>query len=142
MNDLGKGDGTYRAVGGTEGVRDLVDAFYDQMATDPRYKIIWDMHPSDRDTSRDKLTRFLCAWMGGPRLYNEKYGAISIPGVHAHLPISEEEKSLWLNCMHDALHKLEHSQPLIDYLLTQFAVPASRIVSAVGNKKDAQQKNK
>lgn len=127
---FGTGDSTYRAAGGTEGVRALVDSFYDRMGSTPKYKTIWDMHPDDREMSRDKLARFLCAWMGGPRLYKEKYGAISIPGVHAHLPITEHEKSLWLDCMHDALIEQKHDPALIDYLLPQLAIPASRIVSA------------
>jgi hemoglobin len=126
----GKADATYLAVGEQKGVSALVDRFYEIMASDPKYRVIWDMHPPQRDVSRDKLSRFLCAWMGGPRLYKEKYGAISIPGVHAHLPISNEEKSMWLDCMRDALHSQGHEQALIDYLIKQFEVPAGRIVTA------------
>ena len=126
----GNGDATFQAVGGQEGVTALVDRFYELMGTNPDYKVIWDLHPPDRDMSRDKLTRFLCAWMGGPRLYKEKYGAISIPGVHAHLPITEAEKAQWLNCMGDALNSLGVQQELSSYLLEQLAIPAGRIVSA------------
>ena len=126
----GTGDATFQAVGGRAGVTQLVDRFYELMGTNPDYKVIWDMHPPDRAMSRDKLTRFLCAWMGGPRLYKEKYGAISIPGVHAHLAITEAEKAQWLSCMNEALHTQGFDHPLIDYLLTQLAVPAGRIVSA------------
>ena len=126
----GEGDATFQAVGGLEGVTAVVDRFYELMGTNPEYKVIWDLHPPDRALSRDKLTRFLCAWMGGPRLYKQKYGAISIPGVHAHLPITETEKAQWLNCMSDALHSLDFQHELITYLLEQLAIPASRIVSA------------
>ena len=126
----GTGDATYRAMGEQTGVTALVDEFYAIMEQQPRYKVIWEMHPPDRATSRDKLTRFLCAWMGGPRLYKEKYGAISIPGVHAHLPVTEFEKDLWLDCMNEALQSMDLEQPFIDYLLTQLSVPARRIVDA------------
>ena len=130
----GEGDATFQAMGGEAGVRALVDEFYTTMENTTEYQRIWDMHPPDRDTSRDKLSRFLCAWMGGPRLYREKYGSISIPGVHAHLPITMQEHDMWLNCMRDALKQRARvtSLPndLIDYLLVQFAVPAGRIVAA------------
>jgi len=126
----GTGDATFQAVGGRQGVTALVDRFYELMGTKPAYKVIWDLHPPDQTMTRDKLARFLCAWMGGPRLYKEKYGAISIPGVHAHLPITAAEKSQWLNCMDDALQAQGYDQPLIDYLLEQLAIPAQRIVDA------------
>ena len=45
------------------------------------------MHPQDLAPARDKLTRFLCGWLGGPKLYAEKYGSIVIPQFHARWPI-------------------------------------------------------
>ena len=75
----GTGDATYQAAGGEAGIRALVDSFYDIMESDPAYREIHAWHPADGQLSRDKLARFLCAWTGGPRLYREKYGPISIP---------------------------------------------------------------
>lgn len=130
----GVGDSTYQAAGQQAGVRKLVDTFYDIMGTSPEYQTIWDMHPSnnpgDRERSRDKLSRFLCAWMGGPRLYKEKYGAISIPGVHAHLPITAAEHDQWLACMGEALSQQDYPTDFCAYLLKQLAIPAGRIVIA------------
>ena len=130
----GEGDATYQAAGQEAGVRQLVDTFYAIMGSNAAYKTIWDMHPNtapdDREISRDKLARFLCAWMGGPRLYKEKYGAISIPGVHAHLPITRAEHDQWLACMSEALERQDYPADLRSYLLTQLAVPAGRIVQA------------
>jgi len=130
----GKGDATYQAAGQERGIRRLVDTFYEIMGSNAAYKTIWDMHPhaapDDRAVSRDKLSRFLCAWMGGPRLYKEKYGAISIPGVHAHLPITPIEHDQWLACMNEALERQAYPADLRSYLLTQLGVPAGRIVQA------------
>lgn len=129
----GEGDATYQAAGQEAGVRRLVDTFYNIMGTSEAYQTIWNMHPNaapdDRERSRDKLARFLCAWMGGPRLYKQKYGAISIPGVHAHLPIRAEEHDQWLSCMSDALEQQDYPATLRTYLLKQLAVPAGRIVA-------------
>lgn len=123
----GVGDATFRAAGGEPGIRTLVDAFYDIMAASPDYATIWSWHPGDNDVTRDKLARFLCAWMGGPRLYAEKYGPISIPGVHAHLQVTSVERDQWLNCMREALSLQDYPADLVEYLLRQLAVPAERI---------------
>ena len=56
----GTGDASFRAAGGVEGLRALVDNFFDRMGADERFRTIWDMHPDDKEMSRDKLARFLC----------------------------------------------------------------------------------
>jgi hemoglobin len=126
----GSEDASYKAAGEYEGIKQLVDNFYDIMSELNESKKIRDMHPSDLEVSRDKLTRFLCAWTGGPRLYKEKYGAISIPQVHAHLTIGSAEKSAWLLCMGKALAKQGYPQEFQDYMITQLAVPAERCRNA------------
>ena len=123
----GEGDTTFQSAGGEAGIRKLVDSFYDIMSSNPRYQRIWDWHPPDHEVSRDKLTRFLCAWMGGPRLFSEKYGPISIPGAHAHLGVTAHERDLWLACMGEALAEQDYPEPLVKYLLKELAVPAERI---------------
>jgi hemoglobin len=63
-------------------------------------------------------------------LYKEKYGAISIPQVHAHLTIGSAEKSAWLLCMGKALARQDYPQEFQDYMLTQLNVPAERCRNA------------
>ena len=126
-HEYGKADATYIAAGGEPGVRALVDAFYDIMGTDQNYREIFIMHPEVNEVSRDKLARFLCAWTGGPRLYAEKYGAISIPGVHAHLAISSDHRDQWLGCMAQALQHCEYPEAFQSYMLEQLAIAAARI---------------
>lgn len=126
----GSEDATYKAAGEFEGIKQLVDDFYDIMSEFKESKKIRDMHPTDLEVSRDKLTRFLCAWTGGPRLYKEKYGAISIPQVHNHLTIGSEEKTAWLNCMKKALAKQNYPIDFQEYMITQLSVPAERCRNA------------
>lgn len=128
---FGQGDNTYNACGGIEGVRTLVDKFYDAMETLPEAARIRAMHADDLSISRDKLTHFLSGWMGGPRSYREHYGPINIPSAHRHLPIQEEDKDAWLSCMRHALDQQDHYSPELKmYLLEQLAFPAERIVEA------------
>ncbi|MGB1580523.1 MAG: globin, partial [Nevskiales bacterium] len=89
--------------------------------------------------SRDKLARFLCGWMGGPRRYAEKYGPINIPGAHSHLGIGPAERDQWLHCMEEALAMQDYPDSLKQYLAEQLAVPAGRIL-AVSEKLRAESK--
>ena len=101
----GVGDASFQAAAGEAGIFKLVNDFFDRMESDERFSTIWHMHPDDKEMSRDKLARFLCGWLGGPRLYNEKYGAIGIPRVHAHLAIATPERDQWLTCMSESVQQ-------------------------------------
>lgn len=126
----GQEDATYQAAGKYEGIKKLVDDFYDIMSELNASQHIREMHPENLEVSRDKLTRFLCAWTGGPRLYREKYGPISIPQAHSHLTIGSAERDAWLLCMKKALAKQDYPQAFQDYMITQLAVPAGRCMNA------------
>jgi hemoglobin len=123
----GFSDNSFQAAGGTNGIRQLVDDFYLEMDALPEAAIIRKMHKTDLTESRDKLTLFLCGWMGGPRSYQEKYGNINIPRSHMHLPIGEAERDAWLLCMERAIAKQGYSPEFSIYLLEQLRIPAERI---------------
>lgn len=124
---FGHEDATFQAAGGEQGIHQLVDSFYAVMGRNPEYARIFKWH-RDVPEARDKLARFLCGWMGGPRRYREKYGPINIPQAHAHLNVTSVERDMWLNCMAEALAEQPYSDELRSYLITQFGVPAQRIV--------------
>lgn len=123
----GKGDASFQAAGREPGIRHLVDDFYDRMAADTRFVTIHNMHPDDNETSRDKLARFLCGWLGGPKLYTQKYGAIGIPRVHAHLAIATDERDQWLSCMAESVNGQPFADEFKRYLLEQLFVPAEAV---------------
>jgi hemoglobin len=120
-------DTSFKAAGGIDGIARLVDAFYDNMDTLPQAEVIRAMHAEDLGVSRDKLARFLCGWLGGPRLFREKYGTISLTGVHSHLAVGEAERDAWLECMRLAIAEQDYSSDFSIYLLEQLAVPAERV---------------
>ncbi len=131
----GQGDASFRAAGGIEGIRQLVDAFYDAMETLPAAAVIRAMHPADLTVARDKLHLFLCGWLGGnpsdgASLYARKYGPITIPTAHAHLPIGVAERDQWLLCMQHAVAAQPYPDDFQRYLMVQLAVPAERIRQA------------
>ncbi len=130
----GVGDASYQAAGEEAGIRQLVDDFYVHMDSLPQAQRIRQMHPDDLAESRDKLTRFLCGWMGGPKLYQAKYGQISIPGVHRHLDIAESEKSAWLTCMQKAVDEQPFETSFKVYLMQQLEIPAEFVRSACSDR--------
>lgn len=123
----GIADASYQAAGREAGIRKLVNEFFDRMGSDPRFKPIHDMHPVDKEESRDKLARFLCGWLGGPSLYHEKYGGISIPRVHEHLVIETPERDQWLTCMSETVAQQNFSTDFKKYLMAQLFVPAEGV---------------
>ena len=127
MHKYGSTDASFKAAGEETGIRKLVDEFYHQMETQERGHHIRAMHKSDLFTIKDKLSLFLIGWLGGPRNYGEKYGAISIPMVHQHLIIGEEERDAWLFCMTEALKHQDYEEDFKEYLIDQLAFPAERI---------------
>ena len=135
----GDGDASFRAAGGEAGIRRWVDRFYDLMETRPDARSIREMHPADLTTSRDKLARFLCGWLGGPRRYAEKYGGIRIPLAHARYDIGGPERDAWLACMAEALETQPFAPDFKTYLLRELAVPAERIRRAVLDRKSRDQ---
>ena len=124
----GDGDTSFQTAGGETGIQQLAEDFYEIMAEQPFAQRIFEMHPDDIAISIDKLARFLCGWMGGPKRYSEKYGGIAIPPAHKHLPIGEPEMNAWLACMEEAIDRQDYPAEFKQYLITQLAVPAGRIV--------------
>lgn len=129
----GQGDASFQAAGGEAGLRQLVEAFYRLMAQHERCQRIFQMHPADIEVSIDKLARFLCGWLGGPRRYNEKYGVIRLPMAHRHLDVTEQDKEDWLWCMDQALQEQHYAPPFKAYLMRELRRPAERIVVVCAN---------
>ncbi len=127
MSQFGTMNASYEAAGEEAGVRKLVDEFYQQMETLPEGQHIRSMHKGDLSTIKDKLSLFLMGWLGGPRLYSDKYGSISIPQAHQHLVINEAERDAWLFCMNEALKHQDYTEEFKQYLMQQLAIPAERI---------------
>jgi hemoglobin len=135
-NEYGYGVGanSFNAAGGLAGITCLVDEFFSNMDTLPEAKIIRQMHPQDLTESRIKLTYFLSGWLGGPKLYSEHYGGISIPNAHKHLQIGDSERDAWLLCMQKSISTQQYQDSFKEYLFTQLKIPAERIKQACAHK--------
>ncbi len=122
--NYGIADTSYLAAGSETGINILVNRFFERMRTDPRFSTIYNMHPDDIETSIDKLARFLCGWLGGPKRYQEKYDSINIPAVHQHLAIGIAERDQWLICMKESIDEQAYETDFKEYLISQLGIPA------------------
>lgn len=93
----------YEQLGGAQGVRALVDRFYDHMDELPVARELRAMHPQDLAESRQKLFEFLSGWLGGPPIYMERRGHPRLRMRHFPFPIGNSARDAWLACMDRAL---------------------------------------
>ena len=120
IEEVGSNKSTfYQLLGGTERVRDLVEAFYDIMEADPKALPIRALHPADLTSSREKLFMFLTGWTGGPQLYIERYGHPRLRQRHMPFSIGEVERDQWMYCMIQAMHTLNFDDKLMQKLAEQ-----------------------
>ncbi len=106
----------YDLLGGAEGVRKLVDRFYDLMDSLPEAWEVRRLHGENLDHARDKLFKFLSGWLGGPPLYVREYGHPMLRRRHLPFPIGTRERDQWLLCMGQALDELGIDGPLRAHL--------------------------
>ena len=79
------------------------------------------MHGDDLGPIRDKLATFLIGWMGGPRMYGERYGRVPVPVAHLPFDIGPEDRDAWLACMSDALADAPVSDEMRERLMDSFS---------------------
>lgn len=125
--NYGVADASYQAAGSLAGLTKLVQDFYDNMDALPEAQKIRKMHGKDLEPVRKKLIYFLSGWLGGPRLYSEHYGSISIPQVHQRFRIGAEERDAWIMCMKLSIDKQPYEESFKEYLLAQLRIPAERV---------------
>lgn len=111
------GDQLYREVGGEDGVRRIVDRFYDLMEELPEAAAIRAMHPADLTSSRQKLFEFLVGRLGGPPLYVERHGHPRLRRRHMPFAIDSAGAAAWMLCMRGAVDKELGNTPAAEALL-------------------------
>jgi hemoglobin len=111
----------FAAVGGADALRALVDRFYDLMDLEPSYAGIRALHPSTLDGSRDKLYMFLSGWLGGPDLYQQRFGHPRLRARHLPYAIGMAERDQWMACMGQAMRECGLEPALLERLAAAFA---------------------
>jgi hemoglobin len=110
----------YEQLGGETAVRALVDRFYDLMNLEPAYAGIRALHPADLSGSRDKLYWFLSGWLGGPDLYQSRFGHPMLRARHLPYSIGTGERDQWMACMLSAMQEQAVEPALAERLAQSF----------------------
>jgi hemoglobin len=124
IEDVGSSKATFfDLLGGVDTgaarVRELVEAFYDIMDTDPKAAGIRAYHAKDLTEAREKLFMFLTGWTGGPQLYIERYGHPRLRARHMPFSIGESERDQWMYCMIKAMQQIGLEEKLMANLAAQ-----------------------
>ncbi len=123
----------YQLLGGQNGLRLLVNNFYNIMENDSYAKNCLELHQLDQGKiqtqAKDKLFMFLSGWLGGPNLFIQHYGHPRMRARHMHISITAKEKDQWLYCMEKALkiHSPRVTKKNKKILLNSFTALAMRI---------------
>lgn len=98
----------YELIGGETPTRLLANRFYDIMASDPHAAELYAIHPLPLDVIREKFYEFLSGWLGGPQLFEEKYGHPRLRMRHMPFPVTPQLRDQWMYCMNKALDDVVH----------------------------------
>ncbi|MBV1893652.1 MAG: group II truncated hemoglobin [Ilumatobacteraceae bacterium] len=110
----------YELLGSEDGIKAIVDSFYDVMDRDEEFALIRDMHKADLSPMRVSLFEFLSGWLGGPPLFIERNGSPCLTGAHAPYNVDEQAGELWVSCMNRALAEAEVEEKYRDLLAPAF----------------------
>ncbi|MFY7940979.1 MAG: group II truncated hemoglobin [Burkholderiaceae bacterium] len=110
----------YELLGGDVAIRALVDRFYDLMDLEPGFALLRSLHPASLDNSRDKLFWFLCGWLGGPPLFENRFGHPRLRARHMPYSIGIPERDQWMACMVQAMNEQALPPEWIERLTVSF----------------------
>jgi hemoglobin len=120
MSAFGPGRTPYDALGGEQAVRALVNHFYDLMHSQSLYAGIRGLHQADLTHAREKLFEFLSGWLGGPPLYEQKYGHPRLRARHLPFSIADAERDQWIACMGQAMDERQITGEIRTFLNARF----------------------
>lgn len=114
----GDSETPYEEIGGANGVRQLADAFYDVIEEEsPPLRA---MLPSSTKNTRRKFSMYLSGWLGGPPLYEEKWGHPRLRMRHMPFSIGTDEAEEWMRCIRKAMDRVGVDGPLRTFLEERF----------------------
>lgn len=122
----------YDRVGGENGVRALVEAFYDIVEKEADGQILHILHLRGHGVAHSRIEQvnFLSGFFGGPSLYVEKYGHSNVRKMHEHVEINSDARDAWLKCMSMAIDRIGQTADVKEALMTHF----TRVAAMLKNK--------
>lgn len=112
---------------GAENLALLVDYFYDLVFSNKSLSPLFSKTP--KDEIKHKQLLFLTQFLGGPTLYAEAFGHPKMRARHLPHAITENGAIAWLQCMGEAIKKLEIDDTLKKDLFSCFPQTAFHMVN-------------
>lgn len=125
----------YGQMGGEAAVRRLVETFYDIVEHEPEGAPLYLLHLRGHGVAHSRIEQFnfLSGFLGGPRLYVERYGHSDVRQMHAHVAIDRTARDAWLRCMEMAIERVGLSAEIKTALMRHF----TRVADMLINRPDA-----
>lgn len=119
----------YDRVGGENGVRALVETFYDIVEKEPEGQVLHILHMRGQGVAHSRIEQFnfLSGFLGGPRLYVEKFGHSDVRKMHEHVEIDAEARDAWLKCMSIAIDRVGLTADVKEALMAHFEPVAAKL---------------
>ncbi len=95
----------YDLIGGDKVIKVIAKSFYQKMASSDETQTLFAIHRAPIAESEQKLYEFLSGWLGGPQLYQQKYGHPALRARHMPFAVDEAMRDQWLFCMKFAIEK-------------------------------------
>ena len=124
-----RSESSYQRIGGDEGLKQLVNMFYDYMETLPEAKPIRDLHAKDLKSAREKLFMFLSGWLGGPDRYIAAFGHPRLRARNMRFTIGAEEHDQLFLCMRKALDDIDIDTMFKQQLMSSFTQTANHMMN-------------
>ena len=121
----------YELAGGEDGVRRLVETFYDIVEFEPAGRALHVLHLRGHGVAHSRVEQlnFLSGFLGGPRLYAQRWGHSNVREMHEHVEINAEAKDAWLQCMAMAIDRVGLPGDVKARLMTPFTRVATMLVN-------------
>jgi hemoglobin len=116
----------FEAVGGLPFFEQLVDRFYDKVASDPLLLSVYPQ-PEDLGPARRRLALFLGEYWGGPPAYSAERGHPMLRRRHFPFAIGTAERDRWLEHMRAAVDEMNPQPEVARVLLEYFDMGAEMV---------------
>ena len=119
----------FEEVGGSQFFDQLVDRFYEGVATDD---VLLPLYPEQSDLSgaKERLTLFLQQYWGGPTTYSDERGHPRLRQRHIPFVIGERERDRWMVHMMAAVDELSPNETVHQQLMEYMAMASTAMINS------------
>lgn len=112
---------------GEEKLHKMIDIFYQYVKNDDRINHLF---PEDFSETVYKQKLFQTQFLGGPNVYNEKYGHPMLKARHFPFVVTPLASAAWLENMNQAIIDVELDDELREYLMARYTLTAQHMVNS------------